>query len=467
MRNDPVLGAFDRLAERDGQAALVVHGARAASRAEIDSLAAAAAANLAPLGLARGCCVLLTCVNGAGFLAALLGTRRAGLVPVLADWASPRAELARVAEALGTPARIACADVFPSGPASLTIERCDVTPKIAPESAGYVKLTSGSAGSASGVAISGEALTADDEQLAAAMGLIAADRFVAAIPWSHSYGLSSLVMPALRRGSMLIVPDDASPWAPLAAARTHRATVFPTVPVYLSTIGSLAAPPPWPESLRTVISAGARLSPETASRFHDVFGLNAHVFYGASESGGIAYDREGDAASRGTVGTPIDGATITLDADGAVTVQGAALGSGYVPVEDERLRDGVFKSADLAEFTSDGELRLLGRADALINVGGKKVHPSEVEEVLRAMPGVRDAYVLGIPAEGDGRTIVRAFVACDLDTVSYVNVASWCRERLAGHKIPRSIVRLATIPRNSRGKVDRAALAEVEPAAGQ
>jgi long-chain acyl-CoA synthetase len=355
--------------------------------------------------------------------------------------------------------------VLPSALASFAVERYDVTPKIAPEGAGYVKLTSGSAGSASGVAISGEALAADDEQLAAAMGLHAADRFVAAIPWSHSYGLTSLVMPALRRGSLLIVPDDASPWAPLAAAQTHEATVFPTVPVYLSTIGSLAAPPPWPKSLRTVISAGARLSAETASRFRDVFGLDAHVFYGASESGGITYDRDGGAASRGTVGTPIAGVTIALDEDGAVTVRGAALGSGYVPIADERLGDGVFKSADLAALTREGELRLLGRADALINVGGKKVHPSEVEEILRAMPGIRDAYVLGVPAEGDGRTIVRAFVACDLNAVSYAGVASWCRERLAGHKIPRSIVRLTTIPRTSRGKVDRAALSRVDAAA--
>jgi acyl-CoA synthetase (AMP-forming)/AMP-acid ligase II len=80
------------------------------------------------------------------------------------------------------------------------------------------------------------------------------------------------------------------------------------------------------------------------------------------------------------------------------------------------------------------------------------------------MPGVRDAFVLGVPARGDGRTIVRAFVACDPASLSYADVASWCRGRLAGHKVPRSIVRLEAIPRTSRGKVDRAALASFEPA---
>jgi acyl-coenzyme A synthetase/AMP-(fatty) acid ligase len=400
-------------------------------------------------------------VNGAGFLAAFLGARRIGLVPVLADWASPSAERDRVAAALGVAAHIACGEVFPTGSVSFRAEaRCGV-PAVPPEGAAFVKLTSGSSGTPSGVAISAEALAADDDQLAAAMSLRSSDRFVAAIPWSHSYGLSSLVMPALRRGSLLIVPSDSSPWGALESARALSATVFPTVPVYLQTLAGLAAPPEWPTTLRTVISAGAPLSPETASRFRETFGRDAHVFYGASESGGITYDRDGGAALRGTVGTPIDGVDVTLDDDGVVAVRSEALGLRRVPLQDERLVGGVFRSADLGAWTESGELQLLGRADALINVGGKKVHPAEVESVLRAMPGVRDAFVLGIPAAGDERAIVRAFVACDPASLSYAAVASWCRERLSGHKVPRSIVRLREIPRTDRGKVDRAALADL------
>ena len=459
MRNDPILDAFDLLAGRDGSAPLVATHRTAVSRAEVDALARVTAESFAACGAPRGAYVLLACVNGAGFLAALLGARRAGLVPVLADWASPPAERARVAAALGVAASITCDEAFPNGAASFRVNRCDGALACAPAGAGYVKLTSGSSGVPSGVAIAAEALAADDDQLAAAMGLRPSDRFVAAIPWSHSYGLSSLVMPALRRGSLLVVPGDTSPWAPLDSARALSATVFPTVPVYLQTIASLAARPAWPETLRTVISAGAPLSPETAARFREAFGHDAHVFYGASESGGIAYDRDGGAALRGTVGTPIDGVSIALDDDGAVSVRSAAAGLRHVPEDDDRLGDGVFRSADLAAWTSDGELALIGRADALINVGGKKVHPHEIETVLRALPGVREASVLGVPAQGDGRTIVRAFVACDPASLTYAAVASWCRERLAGHKVPRSIVLLEEIPRTARGKVDRAALA--------
>ena len=157
----------------------------------------------------------------------------------------------------------------------------------------------------------------------------------------------------------------------------------------------------------------------------------------------------------------------TLDDDGAVSVRSAATGLRHVPEDDDRLGGGVFRSADLAAFTSLGELSLIGRADALINVGGKKVHPKEIEAVLRAMPGVREAFVLGVEAPGDERTIVRAFVACDPASLTYTDVASWCRERLSGHKVPRSIVRLTEIPRTARGKVDRAALAAWKQAAGR
>ena len=457
MGNDPILDAFDLLARRDGSAPLVATRRTTASRGDVDALARGAAESLAYFAPPRGAYVLLACANGAGFLAALLAVRRAGLVPVLADWASPPVERARVADAFGVAAQITCGEVFPAGPASFRVDRGG-TPALAPEGADYVKLTSGSSGVPSGVAIAAEALAADDDQLASAMGLLPSDRFLAPIPWSHSYGLSSLVLPALRRGCLLVVPDDGNPWAPLDSARALSATVFPTVPVYLQTIASLAVPPAWPESLRTVISAGAPLHAATAARVRDVFGRDVHVFYGASECGGIAYDQEGGAALRGTVGRPIEGVSIVLDDLGTVAVRSAAVGLRHVPDDDGRVGDGVFRSADLATWTPDGELALVGRADALINVGAKKVHPAEIETVLRAMPGVREAFVLGVPAEGDERTIVRAFVACDPASLTYAAVASWCRERLAGHKVPRSIVRLEAIPRNARGKIDRAAL---------
>jgi len=469
MSIDPIVSAFDLLASGDGSAPVVVTPSHVASRSDVRDMSRAVEAALGRSGVPDGAYVLLACCNGAGFLAALLGVRRTGRIPVLADWTSPPAERDRVAVALGITHGIACEDVIPGHPTSFTVARLggnegDPVPGVA-----YVKLTSGSRGTPTGVAIAADALAADDEQLATTMGLRADDRFLAAIPWSHSYGLSSLVLPALRRGSALVVPKDGGPWAPLEAARTLGATVFPSVPIYLQTIASLAEPPAWPDTLRTVISAGALLRPDAAARFREVFGRSAHVFYGASECGGICYDREGGAALRGTVGTPVDGVSIGLPSvdaggEGTVQVRSAAVGVRYLPDDNDRLGGGVFRSADLASWTGDGEITLHGRADALINAGGKKVHPAEVEAILRAMPGIRDVVVYGVALAASERETVRAVVACDPATTSYASVVAWCRARLAIHKVPRSIVLVDAIPRNARGKVDRAALAGLEPA---
>ena len=459
MHSDPILDSFAVLARRDDVAPLVASPSRTASRGDVDGLATSIASSLEALRVTRGSIVLIAASNGSGFLAALLGCRRAGHVPALCDRGAPEAERRRVVRALGASAEIVCEDAFPKGIEQLHIGTTgiDGAPVV---DVGYIKLTSGSTGEPGGVLIAPEALAADDEQLASTMGLSAGDRFVATIPWSHSYGLSSLVLPALRRGSLLILPEDGGPWAPLAAARELGATVLPTVPVFLRTIAEVAPASAWPATLSTVISAGARLPAEDARRFRASFDRAVHVFYGATECGGIAYDREGGAAERGTVGTPVDGVAIRLE-EGTVVVSSPALATRHVPEANASLSGGVFRSADLAEMTPDGELRLLGRVDALINVEGKKVQPREVETVLRAMPGVRDAVVLGIRA-ATGKEIVRAVIARDPGRLSYEEVAAWCRPRLAPHKIPRSILLVDDIPRTGRGKVDRAALSALD-----
>jgi long-chain acyl-CoA synthetase len=298
------------------------------------------------------------------------------------------------------------------------------------------------------------------------MGLRPEDRLLAAVPMSHSYGLSSLVLPALLRGTPLVLPEEGDLLAPFAAAEAAGATVFPTVPAYVEALLGLSHPPAWPASLRLVITAGAPLKPAVARRFREVFGLPLHVFYGASECGGICYDREGGAGERGTVGTPVEGVEIHLapcptggteggQLAGQVTVRSPAVATGYVPDADPRLAGGSFLGSDFAAW-QDGELVLHGRLDDLINVKGKKVDPREVETVLAGLPGVCEVAVLGVP--GRGSDVVRAVIACRPGEISSDQVLRWCRDHLAAHKIPRSVILVPALPRTSRGKLDRPAL---------
>ena len=473
---DPILQAFERLVRRDPLAPLVISPERRVTVEDVDALARAAGSRLAGRPLAPGTLVGLAAANGPGFLASLLALRRAGLTALLLEAQTPETETRRVLRALGAPALLRCPEGWPQGPEGFSLltpgEPIDTTepalpifPMLFPENpdVAVIKLTSGSTGAPRGIAAPAEALLADDAALTRTMGLSAADRLLTTIPLSHSYGLASLALPALVRGTVLVIPEAASVYDPFVTAARTGATFFPTVPAYLDALARLSDPPPRPESLRLVITAGAPLSAVTSARFREAFGLPVHVFYGSSECGGICYDREGGAAERGTVGPPVEGVRVTLEpmdeaptSGGRVVVESPAVAAGYLPEPDERLRDGRFRAGDLAAWQG-GEIALRGRVDDLVNIKGKKVNPREVEAILADLPGVDEAVVLGVPVEGRGE-ILRAVVACRAGNLTASEVVAWCRGHLSAHKVPRSVILLEALPRNARGKLDRAAL---------
>ncbi len=507
MAFDLLLDSFARVLARAPDAPLVLSPERRATVGDVDAMARALGARVQSLDLPPGSLVALAAPNGPGFLAAWLAVRRAGLVPILHDAATPAEERARVAADLGAAAAVTAA-AWPQGSDDLSAnrlapggdapggasavqppragqviaaERVERTSGDAPEASANrlapptgsetgltlpvdtaaVKLTSGSTGRPKGIVTPTAALAADNAQLVASMGLRDGDRLLAMVPLSHSYGLSSLAMPALVYGWPLVVAEERGPFAPLRAAAACGATFLPTVPAWLGALVRLAEPPELPPSLRLVISAGAPLAPDTAGRFRALFGQPVHVFYGASECGGICYDRRGDAAERGTVGTPVEGVALTIEAEsGRVAVRSAAVASGTIPQADERLADGVFTAGDLAEWDGD-ELRLRGRADDLVIVKGKNVNPREVEAVLRQLADVEDVAVLGVPKPGTAEPTLRAVIACRPGTLAYETVVAWCRGHLAEHKVPRNVVFVAELPRTERGKLDRQALARL------
>jgi long-chain acyl-CoA synthetase len=476
---DPILQAFERLARRDPLALLVVSPERRATVGDVDALARAAGRKLADKPLAPGTIVGLAAANGPGFLASLLALRRAGLAALLLDPLTPEPEARRVLRALGAPALLRCPEGWPQDPEGWSLlpppgERTEPDsaifpvrfPGTSPETA-VVKLTSGSTGAPRGIAASSEALLADDAALTLSMGLSAADRLLTTIPLSHSYGLASLALPALARGTVLVIPEAASVYDPFVTAARMGATFFPTVPAYLDALARMGHPPPRPDSLRLVVTAGAPLAAATSARFRETFGLPVHVFYGSSECGGICYDREGGAAERGTVGEPVEGVRVMLEPvgeaageGGRVTVESPAVSAGYLPDSDERLAGGRFRAGDLAVWQG-GELALRGRVDDLVNIKGKKVNPREVEAILAGLPGVDEAVVLGVPLDCRGE-VLRAVVACRPGGLTPEEVVAWCRSHLSAHKVPRSVILIASLPRNARGKLDRAALLALE-----
>jgi acyl-coenzyme A synthetase/AMP-(fatty) acid ligase len=304
--------------------------------------------------------------------------------------------------------------------------------------AACIKITSGTGAAPKAIACRAGHLVADGRNVAATMGIRPGDRNLAAIPVGHSYGLGNLVMPLILQGTALVTVADYLPRQLVDWIERHRVTVFPGVPALFRVLATLPAGSA-PASLRTVISAGAMLTPETARAFRERFGVKIHNFYGSSETGGISYDRTGSASLSGrSVGKPLRGVRVVVKA-GRITVASASVATAA----------GKWRLPDRGEWNRQGELVLLGRAAPGANIGGKKVHPLEIERALRGIPGVSDAHVWLEQAGG------RDLLAAAAETKwTRAKIEHALAEKLAAWKMPKRWVLAPELPRTARGKLD-------------
>jgi acyl-CoA synthetase (AMP-forming)/AMP-acid ligase II len=332
-------------------------------------------------------------------------------------------------------------------------------------STAVLKLTSGSSGSPKAALTSEAQLIADGTQIAGAMGIQPPDTQIAAIPLSHAYGLGVLLMPMLLQGTAIVLRESFVPHQLPLDARRFGARIFPGVPFMFQYF--IANPPVdgWPSSLERLISAGAPLPSATVWEFREQFGTKIHSFYGTTETGGIAFDAGDEIEEGAHVGPPLPGVTITLTDDedvpagtGRIHVSSAAVADGYFGHIGEGFEREGFLTGDYGTIDARGRLTLRGRLSSFVNVAGRKVQPEEVEQVLRAMPGVEDVRVLGAPDPRRGQQIVACVVADGASGVDVLGLRRFCAARLAAHKIPRTVVFLNAIPLTTRGKTDRAAL---------
>jgi len=328
-----------------------------------------------------------------------------------------------------------------------------------------LKLTSGTTAAPRAIRFRSEQLLADCDQICDTMDITDADLNFGLIPISHSYGFSNLLTPLLARGVPMVLSRDRTPRAVLVDLARAQATVFPGMPVLYQAFCEMENIPALPK-LRLCISAGAPLPIVVARKFQEKFKMPIHSFYGASECGGICYDRDGSNGIEGFVGQAMKEVDLewvdeTTPAS-QVRVRSAAVGDGYFPESDEiKLGRGVFIPDDLLTKTTNG-FRIVGRVSDVINVAGKKVNPAEVEAHLMRFGGVRQAVVFGRESALRNEEIAACVVA-DVD-VREADLLEFCRSQLSGWQAPKQIFIVDAIPVNERGKISRRDLARRFPA---
>src|SRR6266403_3937413 len=326
-----------------------------------------------------------------------------------------------------------------------------------------LKLTSGTTAAPRAVRFRSHQLLADCNQICETMGISDADINFGVIPISHSYGFSNLLTPLIVRGVPMVVSRDRTPRAVLADLARTNATVLPGTPIFYQAFCDMHDVPAL-RQLRLCISAGAPLSGTVAKKFFEKFKLLIHSFYGASECGGICYDRDGTAFEDAVVGEPLKNVDVEIIDPAAtssqIRVRSAGVGDAYFPEPDEqKLANGIFVPDDLLARTERG-FKIVGRISDVINIAGKKVNPGEVEARIIGFPGIKQAVVFGRPAAAGAlrNEEVAACIVADAD-LRENNPLELCRKTLSPWQVPKRIFIVDAIPTNERGKISRRDLA--------
>ncbi|WP_416904040.1 class I adenylate-forming enzyme family protein [Micromonospora echinospora] len=301
-------------------------------------------------------------------------------------------------------------------------------------------------------------------------GLTSDDRVVWPLPLFHSLSHIGCVLSVTAVGASARLVDGFSAEDVLRAVEQDEATVLAGVPAMYHHLVAAARDTGFrAPALRVCLVGGAITTGPLRRAFEEVFDAPLLDAYGSTETcGSIAVTRPDDPRVEGSCGRPVPGVDVRLvdpetgrdvpvGVEGEVWVRGPSVMLGYHgrPADtDAVLRDGWYRTGDLARRDDAGNLFVTGRHRELIIRGGEKIHPVEVEEVLRSVPGVADVAVTGRPHEVLGEVPV-AYVVAGPDGLAPRAALAACRERLAYHKVPQELYEIAAVPRTASGKVTR------------
>jgi long-chain acyl-CoA synthetase len=299
------------------------------------------------------------------------------------------------------------------------------------------------------------------------------ETFYAVLPLFHAYGLTLCLTFAVSIGATLVLFPRFDVDEMLAAVRRRRPTFLPAVPPIYARLATAARERGADlTSIRFAVSGAMALPPATVELWESVTGGLLVEGYGMTETSPITLGNPFAPTRRtGAVGVPFPSTDIrivdpedpSVDRDrgeaGELLIRGPQVFSGYWNRPEETaavlLPGGWIRTGDVVVMDDDGFVTVVDRIKELIITGGFNVYPSEVEDALRQLPGVRDAAAVGLPSPRGGEEVVAAVVPEDGATVDTAALREASREHLTAYKVPRRIVVVDDLPRSQLGKVLR------------
>jgi long-chain acyl-CoA synthetase len=476
----------DRLAVRDPN--------RDWSFAELYAKSASISEALLHSGVKRGDCVALMLPNSGAFVAAFFAIARVGAVIAPLNVRYREQELVYFLRDTAARAIVFESDLAPQ--VSLAIEKIEAAPAQievggdgslgssqagcresaeAAEFEGELPLlhqyTSGSTGAPKRIRRTDRMLCRELDRLTSAFKLVPDDRLLGVAPFSHVNGLVRSMLVSMYVGAILYPLPEFKRRAVLDLITREQISYFGGVPSMFAILGETPLRGRVDlGSLRIAFSASAPLRQPDHERFAGKYGVGIRQLYGSTETGTISVNLESNVqANMASVGHPLDGVEVAVldeagerlpaEREGELAIRSPwaiAEYHGNLDATNEAFEDGWYRSGDLGFSDASGRLTLTGRLKFLINRGGYKINPYEVEEAIESHPKVAEVVVLAAPTRhGDElvRCVIVARAPCTAEEIT-----EHCRSRIADFKIPSRIEFRDTLPKSETGKMLRGKL---------
>lgn len=449
------------------------------SYARLEAAVRGIAAGLLAQGLTPGDRVLMRLGNTPEFPLAFLGSIAAGLIPVPTSAQLSEVETAKII-AIVAPALILHDPDVPCAATDLPVitaaalhDMADLPPADYvlgdPDRPAYIVFTSGTSGIPRAVVHAHRAIWARQMMVEGWYDLRESDRLCHAGAFNWTFTLGTGLMDPWAAGATALIPAPGTDPAllPLLLKR-HDATLFAAAPGIFRKL--LSGPLPPLHKLRHALSAGEKLPEALRETWHAATGTAIFEAYGMSECSTFISSSPAHPARPGMLGQPQKGRRIAiLDPDGTPVATGTP---GEICVADSdpglmleyhgapeataaRRHDGWFHTGDLGRIEADGQIAYLGRADDMMNAGGFRVSPQEVEHALHDTPGLTAIAVTDVEIKPDTR-VIAAFYTGDADLSDMLSARA--EAALARYKQPRLYRRLDSLPTGPNGKLSRRAL---------